>query len=54
MCYNICYVQDLESVKKQFEELGPDLFKDLYEKRTTLIGPEDSIKFINEKLSEFN
>lgn len=52
MSFNKCYVSDLHKVKEQYESLGHEQFKNLYKKRDAFIGPEDSINFILEKLSE--
>jgi hypothetical protein len=52
MGFNKCYVQPLDAVKQQFEELGLEKFKELYRKRDTFIGPEDAVDFILEKLQQ--
>jgi hypothetical protein len=52
MGINKCYVLILDKVKEQYKSLGHEQFKNLYKKRDVLIGPDDSIKFIKQKLSE--
>lgn len=52
MSFNKKMVRSLEDLKKEFEELGEEQFVRIYSKPDTLLGPSDSIEFINSKINQ--
>lgn len=46
MGFNKKYVRSLNELKEELNELGKDRFIHIYSKADALIGPSDSIKFI--------
>ena len=46
-------VSDLDSVKKELDQLGEADFVRRYAKADALIGPGESVEFINDKITNF-
>lgn len=47
---NKCYIENLETLKKLYKEIGHEQFVNRYIKVDVFIGDSDSIDFVNEKL----
>lgn len=46
-------VSDLESVKRELDEMGEAEFVRRYSKADALLGPGESVEFINSKITNF-
>jgi len=52
MSFNKRIVRSLPELQKEFEEIGHDQFIRIYSKPDALMGPTDSIEFINSKINQ--
>jgi hypothetical protein len=46
MAYHHCHIPDLETLKKQYDTLGLELFVARYKKCECLIGDSEGIRYI--------
>lgn len=51
---NKCFLKEKKELKIELKELGLKKFVKRYIKPDILIGPADSVKFINKKIKLFN
>lgn len=53
MGFNKKFVQPLDKVMEEFEEMGEKEFIRRYSKVDSFVGPTESIQFINTKITNF-
>jgi len=53
MGFNKCYLSNIESLQKEFDNIGLELFIKRYKKYDCLLGPSESFRFLEEKQKEY-
>jgi len=53
MGFNKCYLSNIESLQKEFDNIGLESFIKHYKKYDCLLGPSESFRFLEEKQKEY-